>query len=428
MSREQVRQALEVVPDPSNGIPINPCTEQKYSKTNPILHRLSCSAKNNKIYVAAIMGDMQNCSKTIHSKCPDDGLYQFNTIILFDDNGYLKLKYHKMHLFGELYYNPAPNPELMYADTPFGRLGVFNCFDIIFKSPGIDLVHHFNVTTMLFPHWWFDLLPFLTAIQWQQAWAFTNQVNLLASNSHIPSRGSLGSGIYSGHKGAVVYSYEPDGKPKLLIADIPINPNSKTKCEKNEKIIEIDLKSIFEKPKLLKEEELIYKSSDTNFNKISQVFLTEEKNQITHCNDNFCCKLNYAFKKDYKFADEKFYFIMTNRSTEKIFPQVDDVWCEESCALIRCKHDKNGHCESFSHQTKTLFQYVHIKATFGTKFIYPSATTNNNKPISVDQWKFSMIEKENNQYEAEISINSNDKPLLVLGMYGRCYHNDPIQN
>ncbi len=43
--------------------------------------------------------------------------------------------------------------------------------------------------------------------------------------------GSLGSGIYSGENGAIVYSDIPDGKSKLLIADIPIDSrNTKAQC------------------------------------------------------------------------------------------------------------------------------------------------------------------------------------------------------
>jgi pantetheine hydrolase len=141
-------------------------------------------ARNNSIYVVADMGDIQSCSKQIN--CPSDGFYQFNTAVIFDESGNLVAKYHKMHLFGEIYYDLPPKPELVAINTRFGRLGIQICFDMIYKTPGVYLSEQMEVDTILFPTWWFDELPFLTASQYQQSWAITNKVNLLAANIQKP--------------------------------------------------------------------------------------------------------------------------------------------------------------------------------------------------------------------------------------------------
>jgi len=184
-TRQEVRPFLEEIPNPSNETIYNPCQEpDQYMNSRPILYRLSCLAKKLKIYVVADMGDIQRCNG--QTDCPSDGFYQFNTAVIFDDNGNLVAKYHKIHLFTETYYDLPPKPEMVVIDTPFGRLGVQICFDMIYETPGVYAVENLNVDTILFPTWWFDQLPFLTAAQYQQSWAIINKVNLLASNIHRP--------------------------------------------------------------------------------------------------------------------------------------------------------------------------------------------------------------------------------------------------
>ena len=103
-----------------------------------------------------------------------------------------------------------------------------------FRLPGIKLVEDFNVTTMIFSTWWFDEMPFKSAVGNQQSWAIMNRVNVLAANTHMRNSGSLGSGIYAGTHGAKVYTNNPDGKSRLLLADIPINSRNKNaKCLNN---------------------------------------------------------------------------------------------------------------------------------------------------------------------------------------------------
>ena len=162
-TRDNVSQFAEEVDDPHNGNRHNPCEEPQNYNTRPILYRLSCMAKTNAIYIVADMGDFVKCNTT-DPKCPKDGHYLFNTAVAFDTEGYLVAKYHKMQLFYENVYNIPPKPELIYFDSPFGRMGLHICFDIVYKLPGTQLVADYNVTTMVFPTFWLWYeLPFLSA-------------------------------------------------------------------------------------------------------------------------------------------------------------------------------------------------------------------------------------------------------------------------
>lgn len=57
--------------------------------------RLSCMARNNSIYVVANMGDKKLCNSSDPS-CPSDGRYQYNTDVVFDPEGKLVARYHKV--------------------------------------------------------------------------------------------------------------------------------------------------------------------------------------------------------------------------------------------------------------------------------------------------------------------------------------------
>lgn len=135
------------------------------------------------MFIAADLIDRQPCNKT-DPKCPSDNQYLFNTAVLFDRNGSLIAKYHKMHLFGEMALNLPPEPELIVVDTELGRLGLQICFDMIYNTPGHLLAQENKIDTMIFPTWWFDETPFLAASQYQMAWALGNNISLLASNIH----------------------------------------------------------------------------------------------------------------------------------------------------------------------------------------------------------------------------------------------------
>lgn len=60
-----------------------------------------------------------------------------------------------------------------------------------------------------------------TAVQMQQSWASTHNVNLLAANINNPSAGASGSGIYSGHNGALDVFVSGSEETRILKAKVP---------------------------------------------------------------------------------------------------------------------------------------------------------------------------------------------------------------
>lgn len=74
--------------------------------------------------------------------------------------------------------------ELVTFDTPFGKFGMFTCFDIFSYDPAVVLVEKLQVDSVLFPTAWGNLLPILSAVPFHSSWARAMGVNLLAANVH----------------------------------------------------------------------------------------------------------------------------------------------------------------------------------------------------------------------------------------------------
>ncbi|NXH78386.1 VNN1 Pantetheinase, partial [Hydrobates tethys] len=190
----------------------------------PVQERLSCMARNNSIYVVANIGDKKPCNSS-DPGCPSDGRYQYNTDVVFDPEGKLVARYHKYNLFmSETQFNYPKEPEAVTFETPFGKFGIFTCFDILFREPAVVLVNELQVDTVLFPTAWMNVLPFLTAVEFHSAWAMGMGVNLLSANTHKIILSMTGSGIYA-PDGARTYYYNMKSKDgRLLIAELDSHP------------------------------------------------------------------------------------------------------------------------------------------------------------------------------------------------------------
>lgn len=98
-TRGSIKPFLENIPDPGKEV-TNPCVNDSLHHL-VVQQKLSCMARNYSIYVVANVGDKVYCEKETDSKCPSDGQYQYNTNVVYDQQGNLVAKYHKKNLFYE---------------------------------------------------------------------------------------------------------------------------------------------------------------------------------------------------------------------------------------------------------------------------------------------------------------------------------------
>ena len=197
--------AIEIPESEEN---IAPCSDPDYVDNN-LLKLISCSAQEHNRYVVinvitkAKCPDIEMILNDDPRNCDDnkDDFSYYNTNIVFNRVGAVISSYRKYHLFGERLDKPH-KPALVTFETDFGvTFGHFVCFDMLFRYPAVELVRAHKVTDIIFTTKWFSELPFLTAVQVQQSWAHSLNVNLLAAGANYPRFASTGSGIYSGNKG-----------------------------------------------------------------------------------------------------------------------------------------------------------------------------------------------------------------------------------
>lgn len=426
--RAVIRNFMEHVPDPQKGN-FNPCIDKK---DNLILPALSCMARKHKMYVVANMGDVQHCDefcdasevKGCKAKCPIDQVLMYNTDVAFDREGNLIARYHKMHPYFEN-LNVPEDPEFVTFKTDVGTFGVIVCFDSLFKESMI-LARHYDIDTLLFPTFWFDDIVPLNGIEWQQSWALANKVNFVSANTQTPGNGSLGSGIFSPYSGALVYTYEPDGESKLLVANVP---RRKSDVQINPSITVIKLDSVSPKietgdafPKQgyslaagpVEDHFLDYRYYKHQTENYTLVKLEKESATLESCNNGFCCKLNYE-AIDMK---EDFYL--------GAFSGLNNVrgyyhWCEETCLLLRCDPFDGKPCVMQPSNSNTVFKKVQMAATFTSERVYPTVSKTKFRLAPKNEWKY-----ERKGYDATLSFKTKaTDPLLKAALMGRCYDQDP---
>lgn len=99
------------------------------SSMTPIAAAASCIAKQENIWVSI-------------NSCESTAAGNFNTQLIFDSNGAFVTSYRKTHPWFTKCFLAPSTPELVSFTAPFFSqpIGIFTCFDILFSTPGPELV------------------------------------------------------------------------------------------------------------------------------------------------------------------------------------------------------------------------------------------------------------------------------------------------
>ncbi|EDV47341.1 vanin-like protein 3 [Drosophila erecta] len=194
----------------------------------PFLRSLACAAREYSTYLVVNVKERVPEQCTSDETCSSRGYSIHNTNVVFDRQGAVISRYRKWNLYLEPSTNRTESPEMATFTTDFNvTFGHFICFDMLFYTPAQDLVEQLGIRHVIVTKMFNSELPFLTASQFQQGWAWANRVNLLASGGSLPQGGISGSGIYAGQQGALARLMITDaleGERKLLLARVPLNP------------------------------------------------------------------------------------------------------------------------------------------------------------------------------------------------------------
>ncbi|XP_066264258.1 pantetheinase-like [Branchiostoma lanceolatum] len=392
-SRDNQYAYLETIPDPEK-IVWNPCDDPDRFNDTPVQQDLSCMAKENDIYVVANFGDKQFCDTSEDSSCPNDGRYQFNTDVVFANDGTIVARYHKEHLFmTELQFNRPPAVELVTFQTPFGKFGVFTCFDVLFHDPAVALVEDYGVDTIVFPTAWMDVLPLFVSVEFHQAWAMGMGVNFLSANTHVLDRRMTGSTI-STPSGAVSYYHDMNSTDgKLLVAEISIKPIKNVVTSTDLPITEHDTAFV----------------SDLFGDPFTFVELQKESDYVIVCQNDLCCSLNYTKSE----ISSEIY----------AFGAFDDLHTKEGqyylqiCALVKCANSSRDSCGQPISDAQTTFFHLNMAGNFKFPHVFPEVLTSGiGMDLAVGEWEY--------KDGTILSTSGISKPLLSAALFGRVYERD----
>ncbi|KAH8289474.1 hypothetical protein KR054_005778, partial [Drosophila jambulina] len=199
----------------------------------PFLRHLACAAREAHLYLVINVKERAAEEGEPSSR----GYLVYNTNVVFDRRGAVVSRYRKWNLYLEPATNRTELPHLATFGTDFGvTFGHFVCFDMLFYAPAQELVEKLGIRHVIVTKMFNSELPFLTASQFQQGWAWANRVNLLAAGASLPLAGMSGSGIYAARQGALarrMVTDQTEGDRKLLLASVPINPDEEKDNEES---------------------------------------------------------------------------------------------------------------------------------------------------------------------------------------------------
>ena len=218
-TRADLYPFAEQIPEASENVV--PCGNERYAATS-ILARMSCIAKEQQILVLINTIDWVNCNAASDKSCPSDNHYQYNTDVVFDEQGMIVAKYHKSHEWTPLIgpYDQAPSPTEVTYTASFGvTFGIFTCFDIMFPDPAKKLREQ-GISHFLYPVQQGDI-GLKTLIT---GWSKNQAATMLAANLGAGKKGDCSGFLVNGELLPTDKIYLGDDFPdeNVIIATVPV--------------------------------------------------------------------------------------------------------------------------------------------------------------------------------------------------------------
>ncbi|XP_013100718.2 vanin-like protein 1 [Stomoxys calcitrans] len=414
---------MTFVPNPSK-VKVIPCDAEEGEDYHNVLKQLSCAARKYAKYLVINLTEKELCSEVLEDPrpCASNGLNIFNTNVVFDRQGTVISRYRKVHLYGEN-KNFTYVPEFGWFETDFGvRFGHFICFDILFYSPAQEMVDKHGIKDFIFTTMWFSQLPFLTAVQIQQAWSYGNDVNLLAAGASNPVAGSTGTGIYNGRNGTLVAVMNQGlGKRTLYVSRVPKYPHQKHRARRS---LPSAPTTRLEKPDIFLKRDYLqfYDTISVDLSKGTHL-----SQKLCNSNSSLCCSFDLHWQplslnedsQHYHYRLGAFRGIRNEAAVEKNKLM--------NCALISCigKEDIMDCGKVHSINTDVIFENITIEATFpkanGFLLMPNSLKASDLMPVAVGEFEWSEVVRNDNQIDVRYSLNTSTSNLLAFSIYGNYY-------
>ncbi|XP_076244821.1 vanin-like protein 1 [Calliopsis andreniformis] len=430
--RADIETWVSVIPSASEEYV--PCTGQR-SDVSKAIRKLSCAAKENRIYVLANVAEKEVCNQK-NNECPSLGTFYYNTNVVFDRRGKIIARYRKVNLFMESdLYDTPKTPQIVTFDTDFGvTFGTFICFDILFRTPSLNLTRENKIKNFVYPVAWDSETPFLMAVQVHSGWAYSENVNLLASGFHNPRHGSTGSGIYLGRSGVAKATFSEFPKHKLLIARVPKIP--KEVSDDNEVPMEIQPKM---KKTIKSSDPWLVENSDVPYNthgiRVTYNGISVQLDYIpvfasipirnslksTLCHGPFCCNFDVQTASN---DQSSLYRAVAFQGTRLFGLQVKAGI--RACGVVQCSDDSITSCGS-ANQDDTVFEKLEITTMLDEPEVLALPTALDTTLLPFENWTYST-QTVGTQKALRLKLDSPMKNVVNLGIYMRDFKKDKWRN
>ncbi|KAM4689347.1 biotinidase isoform 2-T2 [Discoglossus pictus] len=404
--------------------------EQVIAASEKVLQQLSCMATKGRMFLVANLGIKVPCDP-LNPPCPSDGRYQFNTDVVFSDNGTFVASYFKQNLYFEDAFDTPPEVQHVVFDTPFAsKFGIFTCFDILFLEPAVILIEKHKVQHIIYPTAWMNQLPLLSSIQIQRGFATAFNVNVLAANIHHTTLGMTGSGIYSPLHSSYHYDMESESS-KLILSKVPVIPLEDTTVGHIEQMswihsddeINSDLKNRQSKEEFCEKNEQIascdgsvmtdqilpsFFQAEMMYDNFTFTPLSRHEGKVRVCAETLCCYLNY--KKTFPPSELYAFGVFDGLHT------VHGNYSLQICAVVKCGGPEPKTC---GHEVTDASSVINFElwGNFSTRRIYPLLLTSGVTLDLPDYWGW----KGNHCHMHKNNMSSG---LVTGALYGRFYERD----
>ncbi|KAL9702749.1 hypothetical protein quinque_006267 [Culex quinquefasciatus] len=378
------------VPNPFDEIA--PCNHLLY---DPIVRDLSCLATIRKLYLVVNLVEKAHCPEGYDWRaCADNGLYHFNTNVVFDRQGVVIARYRKHTLFDEPGINTTIFSSRATFQTDFGvEFGTITSFDILFDDPAMELIRS-GVTDIILPAMWISGLSFHTGVQVQQAWAYRNNVNLLAAGASYPEVGSTGTGVYAGKRGRIVSVMNHNAETKLYVASVPKidRPQAEVRKQPVIKYSPAQMSNL----KMLRDPIDGYTTVELPLTKNDQF-------EASLCHDRVCCNFTIDYELSAPITTQQFYrYRLAAFDGARSFQGFAEARVTV-CAVLACTGTTLASCgtrfESGANSVPmVVFNSIELKETVDlegsflgeqTYMVLPTSLDTSILPLEVDEFEYS---------------------------------------
>ncbi|XP_023037161.1 vanin-like protein 3 [Drosophila willistoni] len=390
-------------------------------KVAPFLRELACAAQEAHTYLVVNVKEREYCHNESLS-CPSRGYNIYNSNVVFDRRGAIVSRYRKWNLYLEPYTNRTSEPEYATFETDFNvTFGHFICFDMLFYEPAQSLVERLGIHDIIVTKMFNSELPFLTATQFQQAWAWGNNVNLLASGASLPTSGITGSGIYAGRHGALarlMVANQTEGERKLLLARVPIwsaEADPVVDLDSVEHLLQNDLP-------LLQQQSILDFSSD-----LLPLFpgLVEWYSQKYYA--DLFCEFNISMFVNGNRPPKYYYRVVALMDRRRY--EEEQYSLIRVCALYACRNSSVESCGMLNEETDremVEFQAVRIRGNFvqrNRRLLMPNSLTESLYALQPTDMTWLQEDRSNGTTWAEVELTK-PQELLAFGIYGNYFDED----